>query len=180
MLCQAALENTLVEEVENAKFPIEICSSSEDELVTIKNLPNFTANPKLSNVTVLGSTASGNHGGASAFCLLGSIFRFTSLGNIGVPLLNGIAELPPDSGVSCNPDSFETVDPVPSDPPVDSPSASPSIRATITPTLSPTSSGTSSVSKPSMPADNPASSSPLRSLQLLATVALVTTISVLY
>jgi hypothetical protein len=75
-LCQALLENDLIELLEvQVDFPVAVCQSPDDDLVTFANVPNFSSNPNLELVPGV----MGNHLQAGEYCILWSLsFAATS------------------------------------------------------------------------------------------------------
>lgn len=77
ILCAALQENDLVDVLESAPYPISLCHSSEDTLVSFDNVPDLSANPNLDLLTV-----SGGHSNAAVSCYLPIIQAFLDDGNI--------------------------------------------------------------------------------------------------
>ena len=80
-LCRALQDNDLTETLITATFPITICHSPMDELISFKNVPDVTRNSFLSYVP-----ATGNHAEAEEYCILtGSIFSFSGVFQTYIP-----------------------------------------------------------------------------------------------
>ena len=65
-ICRALGENDLMATIENANFPIRLCHSMDDELISYHNLPNQFVNPQF--VTMIETF--GRHDQANLFCSL--------------------------------------------------------------------------------------------------------------
>jgi hypothetical protein len=72
-ICQALLDNSLIDDLYNVQYPVQVCHSVDDELVTYNNVPDVTRNDYLSVVPV-----TGDHGTAGATCITADIFSFAS------------------------------------------------------------------------------------------------------
>lgn len=65
-ICKALKQNDLFPSIETADFPIRLCHSMEDELISYHNLPNQFVNPQFISMT----ETFGKHDQASLFCTL--------------------------------------------------------------------------------------------------------------
>lgn len=67
-LCEAFGESDLTLTLETAPYPVSLCHSSDDEIVDIRNLPDFTKNPNLAF-----TPSSGKHEESAYTCLIGAM-----------------------------------------------------------------------------------------------------------
>jgi hypothetical protein len=72
--CEAFLQNDLIDVLRNAKYPVNICHSSEDEIVSYENVPDDRLNPKYLTV----DTVVGDHNAAGAACTIRDILYLAS------------------------------------------------------------------------------------------------------
>eukprot|EP00978_Attheya_sp_CCMP212_P022447 scaffold66992_cov53-Attheya_sp.AAC.1 len=64
-LCEALASNDLTDILLNVNYPVQMCQSPDDEIVTALNIPNIEENDFLRLLTV-----TGNHNQAGGFCLI--------------------------------------------------------------------------------------------------------------
>lgn len=73
LLCDALNDNDLTELLETTEYPVRLCHSPDDEIVSFENLPDFEANALLEFLP-----ATGTHAEAGVLCLLQSVFFMLS------------------------------------------------------------------------------------------------------
>jgi hypothetical protein len=140
LLCQAIEENSFIDLVEATTFPVTICHSPDDELVSIGNAPNISANPLLSNMTLLGTGVNGSHFDALVFCYMTQVLQFSSFGSSPTPL-TGIEALADPSKCNNSTTTAQPAAPNVASPTTSNPgpsAASPSVAPATTPTNRPT------------------------------------------
>jgi len=74
LICEALVDNSLTDVLYSAQYPVQICHSVEDELVTYDNIPDITRNPEY--LTIAAQT--GDHFTAGGTCITSDIVYFTS------------------------------------------------------------------------------------------------------
>ena len=80
-LCEALKDNDLTEILMNAIYPITICHSPADELISFDNVPDVSQNSFLSYVP-----ATGSHDEAEEYCILtGAVFSFSGVFQTYIP-----------------------------------------------------------------------------------------------
>ena len=133
-ICEALQDNDLTEILETTAYPVRLCHSPDDDVVSYANLPDFDTNVLLE---VLDST--GNHVEAAGTCLLQSILFMLSDGFLGASLVEKTTDMgcAATNTTSPAPVSVETLAP-PTQSPTQSPSNSPTQSPSKSPTQSPT------------------------------------------
>lgn len=73
LLCQALVDNDLVDVIEKAKYPLYLCHSEDDTFIPYDNLPD----PKKLGDNVEIITVNGDHGGQAALeCILNNVLLY--------------------------------------------------------------------------------------------------------
>ena len=134
-LCEAFLANSLVDDIEQTNTPTTLCYSPDDNIIGIHNMPNLSASPLLSELTLLGQRASGQHSSAVGICLFAQVLNFPT--SSSTPLPNSIDPITDSSQCTVsNPTSTPTGSGV-SAAPTSSPVAGTTPNPTVSPTTSP-------------------------------------------
>jgi hypothetical protein len=74
LFCEALIQQDLTDVLYNVNYPVSICHSSQDDLISYKNVPDVSRNPDYLSV----STQVGDHLEAGALCVTGDFLSFTS------------------------------------------------------------------------------------------------------
>jgi hypothetical protein len=70
--CDMMIQSGLIDVLQNVKYPVDLCHSRDDELVSYKNVPDKSVNPDYLSVT----TKNGSHLEASASCFATMLSKF--------------------------------------------------------------------------------------------------------
>lgn len=81
-LCEALIQNSIKQEVQSTPFPVSICHSEQDDVISFESVPDVSLNPNLSLFSFLGNSPTGSHGTSSVLCLFSFIIPFTSFGSV--------------------------------------------------------------------------------------------------
>jgi hypothetical protein len=149
LLCQAISDVSLWDAVRSAPFPLELCYSEIDNLVTVRNFPDDVVNSGNENVTrttevFTGLPITGDHGATLVLCNIGIIRSFTDPTMQSDDPPNEILDLDSDQEAACRSGSTETTP----EGTTSSPTPSPAMNGTtpegdpISPTRSPVMDGT--------------------------------------
>jgi hypothetical protein len=113
--CEIILQNSLVDVVQNVEYPVDLCHSRDDELVSYKNVPDVSLNPDYLSVTEV----SGPHSQAGLNCIRENLgYLMTPVFSDYVPKSEhsdvGCSSLTPSQLPSVFPSSVPTVSSAPS------------------------------------------------------------------
>ena len=72
--CEAILENSLTDSLLKVNYPVHMCHSTSDEVVTFNNIPDITQNPDHISI----KKVTGNHVAAGASCITDDVFYFVT------------------------------------------------------------------------------------------------------
>jgi hypothetical protein len=145
ILCEALRAQDLIDVLESTPYPVSVCHSVDDTLVSYDNLPDATANSLLTLVATEGS-----HQSAGVDCYLSSVLFFLDDANVqSVPVVDKTvpggcpnptaspaAEVDVTAIPTSRPSMLEST-PDPSWTPIGTPSSIPSVAPSTLPTLSP-------------------------------------------
>ena len=144
-ICEALQDNDLTELLETTPYPVRLCHSPDDDVVSYANLPDFDTNVLLERLD-----STGNHVEAATTCLLQSVLFMLSDGFLGASIIEktsdmgcaatttspapvSIEALAP-SEASNSPSAFDSAVPTQSPAPTMSPMPTSSPRPTSAPT----------------------------------------------